>query len=227
MKTISQEKTTRTNLQKSEIMDPQMRVVFNLPSELMAQYAMMQARIKKRQAIEWERFSNYVREHFEPSEDTDEIPMDDCEPEPEQSMAEPIEQEEPAIVCKVETEEPAADELPPLVMEQPVVVEQPIGTDNLPPLVVEELPTLVETTTTENGSESGKRTVVRWSADEDEYLRELMKRFDNDFAMVAREMKTRNNRQCKSRWELLNRPADETGKKKRTKKTEEEVTSEQ
>lgn len=190
-----------------------MRVVFNLPSELMAQYAMMQARIKKRQAIEWERFSKFVSEHYEPSEDTDEIPMDDCEPEPEQSMAEPIEQEEFAIGCKVETEEPAADELPPLVMEQPVVVE--------------ELPALVETTITENGSESGKRTVVRWSADEDEYLRELMKRFDNDFAMVAREMKTRNNRQCKSRWELLNRPADETGKKKRTKKTEEEVAADQ
>lgn len=192
-------------------MEHQMRVVFNLPAELMADYAMMQARIKKRQSIEWERFAKYVTAHYEPSEDMDEDEEKQAA-EPEQSLVHPVELEAPdvepvvctlgedePVFCKVESGEPTADELPPLV----------------------------ETTVADNGSESGKRTVVRWCQDEDEYLRELMKRFDNDFAMVAREMKTRNTRQCKSRWDLLNRPADETGKKKRTKKTEEDATAEQ
>jgi hypothetical protein len=173
-------------------MDQKVRISFTLPAELMVHYAIMQARIKKREWMEWERFANAVAEHLEgtQSSETSE-PAQTYQVDPESPIAETIQADitcTQTTACKVETDEPLPNELPTLMEPAPA---------------------------TDNTSENGKRTVVRWTQEEDEYLRELLERFDNDFAKVAREMKTRNARQCKSRWELLNRPADENGKKKR------------
>lgn len=173
-------------------MDQKVRISFTLPAELMVHYAMMQARIKKRECMEWERFANAVAEHIEGTQSSESSePAQSYQVEPETPEPEAIQADitcTQTTACKVETEDPLPDELPTLMEPAP-------ATDNI--------------------SENGKRTVVRWTQEEDEYLRELLERFDNDFAKVAREMKTRNARQCKSRWELLNRPADENGKKKR------------
>ena len=187
-------------------MDQKVRISFTLPAELMVHYAMMQARIKKRECMEWERFANAVAEHLEGTQTS--------------------ETSEPAQSYQVEPEDPLPNELPTLMepeTPEPEAIQADITCAQTTACKVEpedplpnELPTLMEPApATDNISENGKRTVVRWTAEEDEYLLELLERFDNDFARVAREMKTRNARQCKSRWELLNRPADENGKKKR------------
>lgn len=216
----------------------------------MVDYAQMQARIKKREATEWERFATAVADYY--SEKTSD----------EEDIAEHVEQQAEGVATEVVVETPApaqentADMVCRMGTECKIKVSDPkvevpkaeVSSRKTTPVKVKEVETPASladaqrqpaesqrqqetpvenpptTNADDNVSESGKRTVVRWSHDEDEYLRELMVRFDNDFAKVAKEMKTRNARQCKSRWELLNRPADETGKKKKGKKTTEEET---
>lgn len=226
-------------------MEHQMRFTFRLPPQLMVDYAQMQARIKKREATEWERFATAVAEYYSEKSSDVEDSSEQVEQQVEGVASEvvietpaPVEENTADMVCRMGTEckitvsEPKAEV--PSRKTTPVKVKevetpasladaqrQPAESQRQQETPVENPPT---TNADDNVSESGKRTVVRWSHDEDEYLRELMVRFDNDFAKVAKEMKTRNARQCKSRWELLNRPADETGKKKKGKKTTEEET---
>lgn len=216
-------------------MEHQMRFTFRLPPQLMVDYAQMQARIKKREAVEWERFATAVADYYSEKTSGEEDSAEQVEQQAEGVATEVvIETAAPTVVntadmvCKMGEECKIAVGS---VVSDKVEVAKPETTETTtPPPVVEEVkvpeeqPTHVATNADDNVSESGKRTVVRWTQDEDEYLRELMTRFDNDFAKVAKEMKTRNARQCKSRWELLNRPADESGKKKKGKKAAEEET---
>jgi len=196
-------------------MENHMRFTFRLPPQLMVDYAQMQARIKKREATEWERFATAVAEYY--SEKSEGENTEEVERQPEGVESEVV----------VETPAPEAENTAEMVcrmgedcritVSEPVVSAPEVSAQS-------EITNTATTNVDDNVSESGKRTVVRWTSDEDEYLRELMTRFENDFTKVAKEMKTRNARQCKSRWELLNRPADEVGKKKKGKKTTEEET---
>lgn len=231
-------------------MEHQMRFTFRLPPQLMVDYAQMQARIKKREATEWERFATAVAEYYSEKSSDVEDSSEQVEQQVEGVASEvvietpaPVEENTSDMVCRMgkeckitvsepkaevsKTEVPSRKTTPVKVkeVEPPASLvdaeRQPAESQRQQETPVENPPT---TNADDNVSESGKRTVVRWTQDEDEYLRELMVRFDNDFAKVAKEMKTRNVRQCKSRWELLNRPTDESGKKKKGKKTAEEET---
>lgn len=231
-------------------MEHHMRFTFRLPPQLMVDYAHMQARIKKREAAEWERFANSVAEYFQASEEETRETQDAEVPnEPVGIVAETIVEKDSIVIEKTEPAshvEPVSYKLTSTTKKESTgkvhpneVVEETKSkkesTGKVRPTEVEETKPKEEEslaqTHDDNVSESGKRTVVRWTGDEDDYLKELMIRFDNDFAKVAKEMKTRNARQCKARWELLNRPVnEETGKKKRSggakKGAEEELTNE-
>lgn len=172
---------------------------FKLAPQLMYQYANMQSRIKKRECIEWEKFANSIAEFYEFNESEEEETTKETTVGNEETTA--------TVVIKMEESEP--EEHPIIVQEQLTVAKEHPATEN--------------SEHKDDASESGnpeKRTVIRWTLEEDEYLRELMNRFDNDFARVAKEMKTRNARQCKTRWDLLNRPADE--KKRKGKKNQDD-----
>lgn len=216
-------------------MEHQMRFTFRLPPQLMVDYAQMQARIKKREAVEWERFATAVADYYSEKTSGEEDSADQVEQQAEGVATEVVvETAAPTVVntadmvCKMGTECKIAVSDPKVEVSSRKTTPVKIKTVEPPTDSQSQQETTVEQPTTTNAddnvSESGKRTVVRWTQDEDEYLRELMTRFDNDFAKVAKEMKTRNARQCKSRWELLNRPADESGKKKKGKKAAEEET---
>jgi hypothetical protein len=232
-------------------MEHHMRFTFRLPPQLMVDYAHMQARIKKREATEWERFANSVAEYFQTSED-EKSPSEETIVEDENKGA--------GVVADVVVSEPhvvpANVEAPQQEVEVAIEKDEPkpepvsykltssakkVSTGKVKPVENDTIVLEENTHTNEeapsqsvgqddNVSESGKRVVVRWTTDEDEYLKELMIRFENDYSKVAKEMKTRNARQCKARWELLNRPVnEESGKKKRggaKKNTEEELTNE-
>jgi len=181
-----------------------MRFSFRLPPKLVADYARMQARIHKIESIEWSKFAESVNDYYENHEDGDEVE----ENAPQETELEMETREEPTPATS--TVQPVEADVPMVTIPKPEPKEEPAKAPK--PLRVkresldeteDETRTDTNTNNDDNGSESGKRKVVRWTPEEDIFLRELMKRHDNDFVKVSQEMKSRNVSQCKGRWKLL------------------------